>query len=352
MRAYQLHAYHKPPELTTVDTPEPGPGEVVVKVAGSGACHSDLHLEEWPAEQMEAFGWSLPFTLGHENAGWVERVGAGVTGVGPGLPVAVYGPWGCGMCYTCRQGKENYCERAADQAAMGGGLGRDGGMAEYLLVPSARLLLPLPGDLDPRDAAPLSDAALTPYHALKPSLPGLVGGTTAVVIGVGGLGHMGVRLLRELTGARVIGVDVDAHKLKLAEESGAHRTVRAGDEAVAEIRALTRGGLGAELVLDSVGSNPTLALASQIVRQEGDLSVVGLGGGALTWAAMGVLPWKVNLTSTYWGTMPELAEVLELAADGRLRAHTTRFPLESAADAYQQLRSGELVGRAVITPHG
>ncbi len=199
MKAYQLTAWQTPPEMREVPVPEPGPGEVLVKVGGAGACHSDLHLMEWPEGTMD---FDLPFTLGHENAGWVEALGAGVEGLEEGEAVAVYGPWGCGRCRACRLSAENYCERQAEIGAFGGGLGLDGGMAEYMLVPHSRLLLPL-GELDPRDAAPLSDAALTPYHAIKRSLHLLVPGSTAVVIGVGGLGHMGVQILRALSPARI-----------------------------------------------------------------------------------------------------------------------------------------------------
>ena len=183
-----------------------------MKVGGAGACHSDLHVMEWPAGFLP---YELPFTLGHENAGWIEALGAGVKGWEVGEAVAVYGPWGCGRCRPCRTGLETLCERAAQLGAAGGGLGRDGGMAEYMLVPDPRLLVPL-GDLDPRDAAPLSDAALTPYHAIKLALHQLVPGTSAVVIGVGGLGHMAVQILRALTPARVIATDIDAGKLELA----------------------------------------------------------------------------------------------------------------------------------------
>src|ERR687888_56518 len=173
MLAYQLVEWQQPPELREVEVPEPGPGEILVKVGGAGACHSDLHVMEWPAGVLP---YELPFTLGHENAGWIESIGAGVTGWEPGDAVAVYGPWGCGRCRACRATLETLCEHAGEIGAAGGGLGRDGGMAEYMLVPDPRLLVAL-GDLDPRDAAPLSDAALTPYHALKLALPKLTPGT-------------------------------------------------------------------------------------------------------------------------------------------------------------------------------
>jgi propanol-preferring alcohol dehydrogenase len=346
MKAYRLTAWQKPPEMRDVDVPEPGPGQVLLKVGGAGACHSDLHLMEWPEGQMD---FELPFTLGHENAGWVEAVGAGVEGFEQGEAVAVYGPWGCGRCRACRRSAENYCERQAEIGNFGGGLGLDGGMAEYMLVPHPRLLIPL-GDLDPREAAPLSDAALTPYHAIKRSLHLLGPGSTAVVIGVGGLGHMAVQILRALSAAQVIAVDISAEKLKLAREVGADQTVEPGEGAAEAIRELT-GGLGVELVVDNVGADETMALAAQVVRFESDLTVVGLAGGKLEFT-FGALPFECQLTIPYWGTAIELIEVLDLARAGRIRAHVERFPLDRVADAYQRLREGSLDGRAVICPHG
>lgn len=346
MKAYQLIAWQTPPELREVEVPEPGPGEVLLKVGGAGACHSDLHLMEWPEGQMD---FDVPFTLGHENAGWVEALGAGVEGLEPGEPVAVYGPWGCGRCRACRLSAENYCERQAEIGAFGGGLGLDGGMAEYMLVPSARLLLPL-GDLDPREAAPLSDAALTPYHAIKRSLHLLTPGSTAVVIGVGGLGHMAVQILRAVSAARVIAVDTSAEKLRLAREVGAEETVEPGEGAAEAIRELS-GGRGAELVLDNVGAAETIALGAQVTRFEGHLTVVGLAGGTFEFG-FGALPFEAQLTMPYWGTAVELLEVLDLARAGRIRAHVERFPLERAAEAYERMREGSLDGRAVICPHG
>jgi propanol-preferring alcohol dehydrogenase len=346
MKAYQLTAWQSPPEMREVEVPEPGPGQVLLKVGGAGACHSDLHLMEWPEDALD---FDVPFTLGHENAGWVEALGAGVEGLELGEPVAAYGPWGCGRCRACRLSAENYCERQAEIGAFGGGLGLDGGMAEYMLVPHSRLLLPL-GDLDPRDAAPLSDAALTPYHAIKRSLHLLVPGSTAVVIGVGGLGHMGVQILRELSPARVVAVDTSADKLKLAREVGAEEAIEAGEGAAEAIRELT-GGLGAELVLDMVGADETLALGAQIARFESHVTMVGLAGGSFGFG-FGTLPFEAQLTLPYWGTAVELMEVLELARAGRIRAHVERFSLDDAPRAYEKMRQGELDGRAVICPHG
>jgi alcohol dehydrogenase, propanol-preferring len=346
MKAYQLTAWQAPPEMREMDVPEPGPGQVLLKVGGAGACHSDLHLMEWPEGTMD---FELPFTLGHENAGWVEAVGAGVEGLELGESVAVYGPWGCGRCRACRLSAENHCERQAEIGAFGGGLGLDGGMAEYMLVPHPRLLLPL-GDLDPRDAAPLSDAALTPYHAIKRSQHLLHPGATAVVIGVGGLGHMAVQILRAITPARVIAVDTSADKLRLAREVGADETVEPGEGAAEAIHELT-GGLGAELIVDNVGADETIALGAAVARFASDVTIVGLAGGKIEYA-FGALPFDATLTVPYWGSAIELIEVLDLARAGKIAPHVERFPLDRVEEAYARLREGALDGRAVICPHG
>ena len=346
MRALRLTAWQAEPEFVEVPVPEPGPGEVLIKVAGAGACHSDLHVMEWPEGTLP---YRLPFTLGHETAGWVEALGPGVTRPQPGEAVIVYGPWGCGWCYQCTRGAENYCQRASEIPYAGGGLGVDGGMAEYLLVPSPRLLVPL-GDLDPRRAAALADAALTPYHAIKKSLAMLRPGSAAVVIGVGGLGHAAVQLLRELSPATIIAVDVAADKLRLAEAAGADHALLADDEAAAEIRKLTAGH-GATLVVDCVGADATMATAAAVAAVESDVAVVGLAGGTLP-LRYGTLPWDASVRIPYWGTRTELIEVVALAAAGRLNLHVETFPLEQAREVYRKLRAGEVSGRAVLLPHG
>jgi propanol-preferring alcohol dehydrogenase len=342
MKAFRLVEPQKP-QLSEVPVPEPGPGEVLLKVGGAGACHSDLHLIDAPAGSLRA---PLPITLGHENAGWVEKMGPGATGYSVGDPVIVYGPWGCGHCLNCRMGMENYCENVAD--ARPGGLGRDGGMAPYMLVPSTRFLIPL-GDLDPRDAAPLSDAALTSYHAVKRSLHLLGAGSTAVVIGVGGLGQTAVQLLKALSGATtVVAVDTAAGKLETAKQMGADETMISGDDAVKRIKDMTRGQ-GANLVLDMVGVDPTLKMAARMARTLGHVTIVGLGGGALP-VNFHSLPHECSAASPYWGSIPELVEVVSLARAGKIKMLVEHFPIERAAEAYGLLHDGKIRGRAVITP--
>ena len=333
-------------ELREVPVPEPGPGQVLIKVGGAGACHSDLHLIDAPADRFR--NSTLPFTIGHENAGWVEKLGPGATGFDPGDPVMVYGPWGCGTCANCRLGMENYCENTG---GLGGGLGgNDGGMAPYLLVPATRFLIPL-GTLDPREAAPLSDAALTSYHAVKRSLHLLGPGSTAVVIGAGGLGQMAIQILRALSSATtIVAVDTADDKLTTARRMGADEGLLSGDEAVTRIKDMTRGQ-GAQLVLDMVGVDPTLRMAAQVARVRGHLTIVGLGGGALPVNFFSP-PHECSVASPYWGFIGELMEVVTLAQAGKIQMLVEHFPLERAGEAYQLLHEGKIQGRAVITPTG
>ncbi len=350
MRALRLMEWKSEPVLTEVETPVAGPGQVVIRVGGAGACHSDLHLmSDFEAGMLP---WSPPFTLGHENAGWVHQVGDGVTGLELGQPVAVVGAWGCGRCARCRVGIETLCEDPANAPVPGGGggLGLDGGMADYMLVPDPRFLVPLPENLDPVAAAPLTDAGLTPYHAVKRSLPKLTPDSTAVVVGAGGLGHMAVQILKATSSATVVVVDPSDRAQALAKHVGADLVLAPGAETVAEVRDAARGR-GADLVLDFVGSDQSLATAAACTRQLGDLTIVGLAGGTLPVSFFGV-PYEVSVQTTYWGDRSELVEVLELAAHGLIKPDVHIAPLEEANEVYRLLREGEIDGRAVIVPAG
>ena len=349
MRALRLPDWKSAPVLEEVDQPEPGPGQVVIKVGGAGACHSDIHLMD--EFEPGLLPWNPPFTLGHENAGWVYALGEGVTGFEVGQPVAVYGPWGCGMCVRCLAGFETYCENlaAAPIPGGGGGLGLDGGMAEYMLIPHARFLLPLPDGLDPAHAAPLTDAGLTPYHAIRRSVPKLTADSTAVVIGIGGLGHMAVQILKAITGATVIAVDAKEEALKAAEAHGADLTFLSGEKTAEEIRATT-GGRGADVIIDCVGVDATLAMAAASARQMGDVTLVGIGGGSIPFSFFSV-PYEVSLQTTYWGARHELIEVLNLGGRGLIASEIATYSLDEATKAYEALKAGEIRGRAVIIPN-
>jgi propanol-preferring alcohol dehydrogenase len=221
-------------------------------------------------------------------------------------------------------------------------------MAEYLLVPATRYLIPL-GDLDPREAAPLSDAGLTSYHAVKRSVHLLGPGSTAVVIGAGGLGQMAIQVLKALSGATtVVAVDTSEEKLKVAKNMGADEVLISGDEAVTRIKGITRGQ-GAELVLDLVGVTPTLSMAAQVARVLGHLTIVGVGSAALP-VNFSSPPHECAVASPFWGSIPELIEVISLARTGKLKMLVEHFPLDRAAEAYELLHHGKIQGRAVITP--
>jgi propanol-preferring alcohol dehydrogenase len=335
--------------LTEVPDPVPTGDAVVIRVGGAGACHSDLHLmHDFAAGQLP---WGPPFTLGHENAGWVHAVGEGVHGLEPGRAVAVVGAWGCGACARCLSGLETYCDHPERARVPGGGagLGLDGGMAEFLLVPSARHVVPLPPGLDPVHAAPLTDAALTPYHAVRRSREKLSPGSTAVVIGVGGLGHLAVQILSATTAARIVAVDARASARDLASRSGADQVLAPGPNLVEAVRD-TGDGLGADVVLDFVGSDETLAAAVACARQLADITVVGLGGGSFPFSFFSV-PYEASVQTTYWGNRGELVEVLDLAARGLLHAEVAIFDLDQAVTAYHRLRDGLVDGRAVVVPN-
>ena len=339
MKAVQLTAWRREPELREVDTPSPGPGEVLVKVEAAGLCHSDLHVMDWP-EGMLAF--DLPMTLGHETAGVVAALGAGAKGVEVGDPVLIYGPWGCGTCVACARGADNLCARRSAC-----GLGSDGGLAEYLLVPSPRFLVPR-GELDAARSAPLADAALTPYHALKPQLWRLVPGASVVVIGVGGLGHVAVQLVRELSPARIVAIDLREQARRIAREAGADVALDADGLGAADVRAQT-GEAGAALVLDFVGSDTTLRLAASVIGIGGHVSIVGSGAESFP-CATGTVPFEWSAGKPSWGTLPELHEVVALARAGRIEIEVERLALEQAVDGYRRLRRGEVTGRAVVVP--
>jgi propanol-preferring alcohol dehydrogenase len=343
MQAVRFVGVGQPARIEDVPKPSPGPGQVLVKIGGAGVCHSDLHVME------EELGFTSHFTLGHENAGWVAALGQGVTVVKEGDAVAVYGPWGCGRCHACQRSMENYCENWAEIGAFGGGLGLDGGMAEYMLVPSARLLVPL-GGLHPAQAAPLSDAALTPYHAIKRALPHLNAESTVVVLGVGGLGHMAIQLLRVLAPVRIVAADVDDTKLQHAAALGADEIVNNRDvEAAADrIRQMT-GPRGVGLVLDCVGVQPTIDLGARLLGRNSIWTIVGLGGGHHDFHH-GSTPYGTTMSIPYWGSRVELMEVIAMARDGRIHAETTDFPLDEAVDVYRRLKAGEIRGRAVLVP--
>jgi propanol-preferring alcohol dehydrogenase len=276
----------------------------------------------------------------------VEELGDGVKGFQRGDAVAVNPSWAsCGRCHMCRSGEENFC--LYQKAIRAPGVGYDGGHAPYVLVPEARFLVPI-GDLDPIEAAPLTDAGLTTYTAIKSALSVIYAGSTTVVIGIGGLGLYAVQFLRQLTGARVVAVDSTEARLKLAREYGADDVVTSGPEAAKQIRELS-GGVGASFVLDCVGVNESLATGVAALSWRGRLALVGAGGGSIPFDFFKETPGAQLVTSLNGGGVA-LKEIVDMAALGRIKSFVDRYPLRSVKQAYEDFKQGHLVGRAVLIP--
>lgn len=315
-----------------VPAPSPGPGEILVRVAGCGLCRSDLSMRQLPQKIGARMGWRMPFTLGHETAGWVAGLGAGVTGVREGDAVALVSPTSCGTCPHCLRGQDNCCPAGAT----GRGYGRDGGLADYVLVDSIRALLPL-GDLDPRTAGPLTDAGATAYHAVRRALPRIVPGGTVAVVGAGGLGAFAVQFLRALTAARVVAVDTNPDRLAYATDVGAHET----QSAVDGLRSL-------DAVLDFVGTDATIASGVAAVRAGGAFGLVGSAGGRLEKGWFGALPRDGEVYTFQGSTIADARDVVALAAAGHVRVEVEQYPFEEVAAAYAAVAAGTLKSRAVV----
>jgi propanol-preferring alcohol dehydrogenase len=337
MPAYRIVRWGEPPVLTEAPVPEPGPGEVLVEVAGNGLCHSDIDMARIPGEIAEALGWAVPFTLGHEIAGRIAAAGPGVTGYADGEPVALVSPASCGTCAACLAGRDSACPHGL----AGRGYGRDGGLARYVVATAPRAVIRL-GDLDPLAAGPLTDAGATAHHAVARVAPRLGEGTTAVVVGAGGLGSFAVQLLRALTAARVVAVDTNPARRAIAADLGAHDT---GPDVAG-----AAGSGTADVVLDFVGVDATIAAGLDAVAPYGAYGLVGSGGGTLRRPWFGALPRDGEVFTFQGSGIADVEAVVALAAAGRIRSEVDLWPLSRVADAYAAMEAGELRGRAVVTP--
>ncbi len=343
MKAGRIHAYHEPITVDEIDPPEIGADtDVIVKIAGAGVCRTDLHIVDgiW----KDALGNpSLPYTIGHENAGWVESVGKNATHLKKGDPVILHPLMSCGICAACRQGRDMYCVNGH----FPGLDGTDGGYAEYLKT-SVRSVVPLAPGTDPLPLAPFADAGITAYHAIKKLVPLSVPGTRIVIIGIGGLGHFAIQILQALTPATLIAVDTQKNRLQFAEEIGAHYSVLAGpDGGVQGVRSIAKDGV--DIVIDFVGEHQTPQSAIEMLAKGGTYSVVGYGG-RVNVPTLDFVNREINIVGNLVGTYNELAELMELNRQGKVIITARQFPLQDAPRVMAMLEQGEIMGRAVLVP--
>jgi alcohol dehydrogenase, propanol-preferring len=336
-------------ELTEIHPPEAGPGEVLLEVLAAGVCQTDVHMRRTTEAWIPA-----GTTLGHETAGRVAAVGEGVSGWAVGDSAAVYPVWSCGVCRSCTAGRQNACLGTGNRLAPAAtpGVSVPGGMADLMVAPATALVRI--GDLDPTVAATLTDAALTPYHSVRETRHLLGPGSSAVVIGAGGLGRMAVQILRAITAARIVVLDVKAAALEAVRDE-ADAVFDSSDPSIVDTVLAATGGGGAEVVLDLVGNDATLALATGVVAPYGAVRAIGLTEGRFTFeTSQGALslPWGASLTRPYSGTYQDLVEVVELARSGHLRPAVQTFSLDQALFALDQLEAGSLTGRGVLVPGG
>lgn len=340
MKAIRVHAYGQLPRLD--DVPEPqatGPDDVIVRIAGAGLCRTDLHIiDGWFADVIPA----LPVVLGHENAGWVHAVGPAVEHLAVGDPVICHPNLTCGVCRACRAGDDMRCARGPNLP----GLMCAGGMAE-LFKTTARAVVKLPAGAEPAQAAALADAGLTAYHAVRKAVSALGPGSSAVAVGAGGLGHIGIQCLKALTPAQVIAVDTSEEALKLARHCGADHAVTADGHQAQQVRDLT--GTGADAVFDFVGEDPTIGDSVAMLRPGGTYYLVGYGG-TVTLPTIQLVLGEITVAGNLIGTNPDLADLVTLASQGRVTLHSTSYPLEAANDAIDDLRHGRIRGRAILIP--
>ncbi|MEI7754566.1 MAG: alcohol dehydrogenase catalytic domain-containing protein [Actinomycetota bacterium] len=346
MLAYRLLEWQQPPQLVETDVPSISAGEVLIKVAGNGLCHSDLTMMELPGSIGELIGWQMPFTLGHEVGGWIAAIGADVNGFEVGQAVALVSPSSCGVCALCLRGHDSACPHGL----AGRGYGRDGGLAQFVKARAPRDVVAI-GSLDPRVAAPLTDAGATSYHGVRKVLHKLTPGSTAVVIGAGGLGAFAIQILRALSPATVIAIDNNEPRLAYATELGAHHTISGVDKTTAGALRRITNGEGATAVLDFVGIDSTIDVGVGSVQPFGTYAIIGSNGGTLKRQWYGGLPRDGEVINFQGSSVSDAHDVVRLAEQGLIRSDADLFTLDNVTQAYEALHHGHLRGRAVVTPN-
>lgn len=342
MRALRVHEYNTRPSLDKVADPTlRGALDVLVEVNAAGVCRTDLHIVE--GQWADKTGVELPHILGHENAGTVVEVGSAVSNVRPGDRVILHPLVTCGLCRACRDGDDVHCANSTFP-----GLNSKGGLADYLRT-NARACIKLADGLEPAAVAALADAGLTAYHAIRKARPLLHPSSHVVLIGAGGLGHIGVQCLTALTPAEITVVDRSAEALQVATELGAHHTVLADGTELDQVRELTQGA-GAHVVLDFVGEGGTEHTGVAMTCNAGSYFVIGYGG-AVNLATIDIVSREISVVGNLVGSYTDLDDLMTLAAHGRVQLRTTRYGMGSVLKALDDLEHGQLPGgRAIVEP--
>jgi len=341
VRAVRVTGYHQPLEMSDVAKPEvSGPHDVVVKIGGAGVCRTDLHILEgqWAEKSQVA----LPYTIGHENAGWVDAVGSAVTNVAVGDKVILHPLITCGLCRACRAGDDVHCESSQFP-----GIDTDGGYAEFLRT-SARSCVRIDDTLEPADVAALADAGLTAYHAAAKAAARLRAGDRCVVIGAGGLGHIGIQVLHAISPAELIVIDRNPDAVKLALEIGADHAVVGDGSQVQQVQDLT-GGHGAEVVIDFVGEGGSTKEGLAMTRRAGDYLVVGYGENVDV-PTIDLISAEINVLGNLVGSYNDLVDLMALAAQQKVTLHTATYALDDFQSAIDDLDAGRVRGRAILVP--
>jgi alcohol dehydrogenase, propanol-preferring len=339
LKAAVLHSFAEPLRIEEIPTPSPGPGEVLIEVAACGVCHSDLHLAMGEWDLLKPIT-KLPLALGHEVTGTIASIGEGVTGFGLGDRVGVpWLHWTCGECEFCLMGRETLCSKQQIT-----GCTVDGGFAEFIKAKASHIAK-LPDELSFEEAAPLLCAGVTVHSAMKKA--DIQAGQKVAVFGVGGLGHLAIQLARA-KGADVVAVDVADDKLELARECGAGVVVNAvTSQAHKEIKKVTGGG--AHVVMVTSGSRAAYETALRSIRKAGTLAIVGMAPEPVPLSTVAMVSGEYRIVSSAVGSREELLEVLQLAAEGKIKCRIETRAFDQADGALNEMKEGRLVGRVVLS---
>ena len=343
MKAVRLHKYHEWPTVDEIPEPQiTGPHDVIVRIGGAGVCRTDVHV--WEGQWAPKTGIELPYTIGHENAGWVHEVGSEVTNVSVGDAVICHPHTTCGLCKPCRDGEDMHCYHNTFP-----GISTDGGWAD-LLKTHARSVVPLLDGVEPADVAAHADAGLTAYHATKKAVNSgkLMPGEHAVIIGVGGLGHIGLQTLKAMSAVEITAIDRTDHALELAESYGADHVLRADGTQVDKVLDMT-DGLGAAVVFDYVVEADAWQQGFAMTRRNGDHYIIGYGQN-IDIPAIDVISTERSFIGNLVGTYNDLAELMVLAQRGLVDLHTQKYPLDQAPEVMQELHHERIPGRAILIP--